>query len=63
VAQAASWHLANDLSWEQIAGLVRRRPAGLSEPIFRPEDVRRARSLVESDGVRQLANHAPSKAR
>lgn len=61
VAQAASWHLANDLAWEQMAVLVRRRPAGLSEPMFRSEDLKQARALAEPAGTSQLTSRAVTK--
>ncbi len=62
VAQAASWHLASDLSWEQIAALTLRRPAGLSEPMFRAQDLKRARALLAGGDSAQVARSAPSKA-
>ncbi|MCL6503914.1 MAG: hypothetical protein K6T86_14620, partial [Pirellulales bacterium] len=58
VAQAASWHLANGLSWDQIAALTRRRPAGLSEPMFRTEDLKKARRFATSQPSTEVASRA-----
>jgi hypothetical protein len=48
VAQAAAWHLANDLSWKQLA---RQRAPGVldfGKPMFSPRDMADARSAVET---------------
>lgn len=62
VAQAASWRVASDLSWKEIAALTLRRPAGLSQPMFRDQDLKRAQALVESAESAHVASRQPSKA-
>lgn len=46
--QAAAWHLANGLSWEQIAQLSNQRLPGVKTPMFTAAEVRSAQSLVEA---------------
>jgi hypothetical protein len=38
-AQAATWHLNNDLSWEQLAGKRTRHANGSSQPYFTPKEL------------------------
>jgi hypothetical protein len=46
VMQAAAWHLANDLEWNQVAGLPDRSVPGTSARLFTPAQVRSAQQLV-----------------
>jgi hypothetical protein len=47
-AQAAAWHLANGLSWEQLAGKIGiQHLNGTSEPFFSPGELERAAQIVE----------------
>jgi hypothetical protein len=41
-AQAAAWHLNNDMTWEQLAAKRLHRASGLSQPYFAPEEIRAA---------------------
>lgn len=38
-AQAAAWHLANDMSWEELSQKFVRRANGLREPYFNARDL------------------------
>jgi hypothetical protein len=57
--QAAAWHLANGLSWEQVAKLSNQRLPGVITPMFTDSEVRNARSLVES--AKELAEARPEE--
>jgi len=47
IAQAATWHVANDMSWEKLAAKSIRRVGGLPpEPYFAPGQLAAARELV-----------------
>lgn len=47
VAQAAAWHLTDDMSWEQLAAKKIRRAGGLGDqPYFSREEIIAAMSLV-----------------
>jgi len=49
VAQASAWHLANGLTWTELAGLTSvRGRAGVPLPIFSADDLRAARALVHT---------------
>jgi hypothetical protein len=56
--QAAAWHVANGLSWEQIAQLTEQQLAGLSVPRFTEFQVNNARELVKQ--AEQGAAERPS---
>jgi len=58
-AQAASWHLANQMSWQQLAGKTRRR-FGSSQPYFSPQNLRQAVSIVAHVTKQQQASGAPT---
>jgi hypothetical protein len=47
-AQAAVWHAANDLSWDDLAALSQRLLPGVERPLFNTPQLRRARTAVES---------------
>lgn len=38
-AQAAAWHLNNDMSWEQLASKPLQRAPGLIQPYFSPQEI------------------------
>ncbi len=48
VMQAAAWHVANGLSWEQVNQLPDRRVPGVGARLFNPRQVDAARQLVSS---------------
>lgn len=56
--QAAAWHLANDLTWEQLARLSNQRLPGVVTPMFSTTTVRNAQSLVET--AEKLASARPA---
>jgi hypothetical protein len=41
-AQAAAWHLNNNMSWEQLAAKRIKHANGTSEPYFTPQEIRAA---------------------
>ncbi len=48
-AQAAAWHLANELSWEEIAAINRVESRYLGEiKLFNNTDINRAKRLVKT---------------
>lgn len=55
-AQAAAWHLADGMAWQELAALKNRRIRRPDEPHFRPQELRQAQTLVA------IAHHA-AKAR
>jgi hypothetical protein len=55
VAQAAAWHITNDLSWNQLAGLVGRHLGGTKEMQFKTGEVAAAKALVEKIETSQRA--------
>jgi hypothetical protein len=46
VAQAAAWHLANHMSWEELISKKLERIAGPDEPYFHPDEIEAAMRLV-----------------
>jgi len=46
VAKAAAWHLANDMSWEELAAKRIRRAGGVTYPYFHPDELRHAVGLA-----------------
>jgi hypothetical protein len=44
--QAAAWHLANGMSWRQLAAIHIERLLDLNEPFFTPRDLQQAKELV-----------------
>lgn len=57
--QAAAWHLANGLSWEQIAKLSNQRLPGVFTPMFTAGEIRNGRTLVET--AKELAEARPEE--
>lgn len=47
IQQAAAWHLANGLSWKQLANLTEQRIPGVAVPLFTKTQIDAARELVE----------------
>ena len=48
-AQAAAWHLANGLSWQELAQKVKARHLnGLTERFFTPDEISRAKGAVSA---------------
>jgi len=48
-AQAAAWHLANELSWQELASKSRvKHIGGKAEPLFNASQLDRARQLVDA---------------
>jgi len=56
--QAASWHVANGLSWAQVRQLPDRSLPGVSATIFTPRDVKSAEQLVTA--VTETAKQRPN---
>jgi len=46
-AQIAAWHLANDMSWEQLAGLKHKLANGSMRPRFSAAELQLAKRVVE----------------
>lgn len=57
--QAAAWHLANGLSWEQIANLSNQRLPGVFTPMFTAGEIRKGRTLVET--AKEVAEARPEE--
>jgi len=52
-AQAAAWHLANGLTWEQLAGKIGvKHITGQVDPFFSGDHIARARKIAEEAKVR-----------
>ncbi|MGD9128376.1 MAG: hypothetical protein PVH19_13445 [Planctomycetia bacterium] len=47
VAQAAAWHLSNNMSWEELAAKRIRRANGACRPYFHPQELQLAYQVVE----------------
>jgi len=48
VAQAAAWHLANGMTWEELDGKRIKHITGLQERWFHPAEIQAAMRLVKS---------------
>ena len=59
VQQAVAWHLANGLSWKQLANLTEQRIPGVNVPLFTTTQLDSARELVEQ--AKQNAEKRPAK--
>jgi hypothetical protein len=59
VQQAAAWHLANGLSWKQLANLTEQRIPGVAVPLFTRTQLDLARELV--DRAQKNAAERPAK--
>lgn len=59
VQQAAAWHLANGLTWEQIARLADEKVPGNPVLMFSPQTVQAAKALVEK--AEKAAADRPAK--
>jgi hypothetical protein len=57
--QAAAWHLTNGLSWEQLAQLTDQKVPGNPVPLFNPQQLQGARTLV--DQAKKQAASRPAK--
>jgi len=58
-AQVATWHLANNMSWEQLAAKQIRRLNGAVKPYFSLQEMRAAVEIVRV--AERLAAEAPSQ--
>ena len=47
-AQAAAWHLNNDLTWQELASKVIKHLTGASEPYFYPAELERAHKAASA---------------
>lgn len=47
VAQAAAWHLTNQLPWDQLAGLIERQVGGVKVMEFQTNEVAAAKTFLE----------------
>ena len=63
-AQAAAWHLNNDMSWQELAAKRLRHANGTSQPYFSPEEIQAgmqvAATAVKVAEERQKQNTSPS---
>lgn len=59
VQQAAAWHLANGLTWKQLANLTQQKIPGVHTPLFTKAELDSARELVE--WAKQNAEERPVK--
>lgn len=61
-AQAAAWHINNDMSWDQLAAKRIRHANGTSEPYFTSEEIRGAMQLagVAANLAEQRKNAKPA---
>jgi hypothetical protein len=57
--QAAAWHLANGLTWEQIVNLTTQPAPGIAVPLFDAAQVQQARDLISQ--ARKDAAERPIK--
>ncbi|MBS0204901.1 MAG: hypothetical protein JSS49_18495, partial [Planctomycetes bacterium] len=57
VQQAAAWHLANGLTWEQISQLMDQQVPGSPIPLFNSQQLKSARELVAE--VKKAAEQRP----
>ena len=57
--QAAAWHIANEMSWEELANKVEEIPGGQSEPYFSQEEIQRAYQIAQM--AQQEAEKNPRK--
>jgi hypothetical protein len=48
VAQAAAWHFANNMSWEQLATKERKHLNAPSEPYFSRQEIQAALALAKA---------------
>lgn len=63
VAQAAAWHLTNDLSWDKLANLVERQVGGVKEMQFQTSEVAAAKTFLERQSAPQQkkSNRSPGE--
>lgn len=59
IAQAAAWHLNNDMSWSELAAKVIRRVTGAREAYFQPEEIAYAIKAAEASIAK--AKESPKK--
>jgi hypothetical protein len=55
-AQAAAWHLASEMSWDELAALQIRRATGMRSPYFSAAGLREARRLAEQSQPRSVGS-------
>ena len=60
-AQAAAWHLANEMSWEQLAGKRIEHLNGTSEMWFNPQEIRAGMEIAHTAMVQADKNKAEPK--
>ncbi len=56
-AQAAAWHLENNMSWEELANKQIRHLNGIREPYFSPQEIQTGMEVASN--ARQLAAQRP----
>jgi hypothetical protein len=57
--QAAAWHVANGMTWDELSGKRRRHLNAASEPYFARSDVEIAREIVRQTEVQLAARSSP----
>ncbi len=63
-AQAAAWHLNNDMTWEQLAAKRIHHAGGMSQPYFSPAEIQaamRAAAAAERAAKEQQEQKSPSR--
>jgi hypothetical protein len=60
VAQAAAWHLANGMSWEELDGKRIKHITGRQERWFHPAEIQAAMRLVNSLPAKRQASEPRS---
>lgn len=61
IAQAAVWHAANEMSWDDLAALSQRIAINAERPVFNARQLRQARALVESAEKQVATKNEPAK--
>lgn len=61
VAQAAAWHLTNDLSWDKLASLIERQVGGVKEMQFQTSEVAAAKTFCERFSQQQKPQRTSNK--
>jgi hypothetical protein len=61
VAQAATWHVTNELSWDKLAGLVSRQVGGVKEMQFNAAEVATAKAFLDKLAAKDLKARSPAE--
>lgn len=61
IAQLAAWHVANGVSWEELASQSYRHPSGLRAALYSPAEIQAAMQLVTTAEKRVKEQEESSK--